>query len=167
MTPRSRSGQISTEVLSDRQAEVVVCADVHLPLLQAAGLSPVKLLLCLRSSDVWVRAHALRVLWRCARFPPLFPWARVFEHRPRALIGSRYLREEKGSSSRSRCVCMKKKNRRNRELRQPNFRVRRRINRWAVCRGWRKLSRWLRVRHLWACQTVTAQTCDKIASESD
>ncbi len=37
---------------SDRQAEVVVCADVHLPLLQAVGLSPVKLLLCLRSSDV-------------------------------------------------------------------------------------------------------------------
>ncbi len=85
-----------------------------------------------------VCTHALRVLWRCARFPPLFPWARLFEHRPRALIGSCYLREEKGCSSRSLCVCMKKNNRRNRELRQPSFRVRRRIKRWAVCRGWRK-----------------------------
>lgn len=49
-------------MLSDRQAEVVVCADVHLPLLQAAGLSPVKLLLCLRSSDVSACARAPRPL---------------------------------------------------------------------------------------------------------
>lgn len=136
---------------------------------------PVKLLLAalcewVSSSDVNARARAPRRL-KVREVPASFSvssgvwalyasayWLALPERRERVLTFAE-------------CVCMKTKNRRNRELRQPNFRVRRRMKRWAVCRGWRKLSTRvtpsassvsLSNRH-----RLAAQTCVKIASESD
>jgi len=105
---------------------------------------PVKLLwLCDCVSEPerceWACSRSASSVWRCARFPPLFSMSsRLFEQW--APFANAYW------LALPVCVCVKKKNRRKRELqlRQTNFRVRRRIKRCAVCRGWRKLSsQWL------------------------
>lgn len=104
---------------------------------------PVKLLWlcdCESQSDVNERARAPRPL-KVREVPASFSVSsRLFEQW--ALFASAYWlalperseMREVAPLARARCMCMKKKNRRNRELRQTNFRVRR-MKRCAVCRG--------------------------------